>query len=30
VFVSERGQCVLKIFRVDVATGERHEQISQA
>jgi hypothetical protein len=28
LFVSERGQCVLKIFRVDVATGERREWVT--
>jgi len=28
LFVSERGQCVLKIFRVDVTTGERKEWVT--
>ena len=28
LFVSERGQCVLTIFRVDVATGERREWVT--
>lgn len=28
LFVSERGQCMLKIYRVDVASGERREWVT--
>jgi eukaryotic-like serine/threonine-protein kinase len=28
LFVSERGQCVLKIYRVDIASGERREWVT--